>query len=52
MHTSIGSLRDEDEQGDASLLHEITRSSLSNKVWMPLLTGTMLAVRARGFKRL
>jgi hypothetical protein len=36
--------------GNERLHRLIIRSSLSNRIWMLLLTGTMLAVMAHGFK--
>jgi hypothetical protein len=57
LHSSIGELRDAMNKCNVSLReaievlrHEMTRSSLSHKVWMLLSNGAMLAVMARGFK--
>jgi hypothetical protein len=46
MHAGLAELRSADER-----LHRlIIRTSLSDKIWMLLPTGTMLAVMAHGFK--
>ena len=46
----VTELRSEMRSGDERLHRLIIRTSLSDKIWMLLLTGTMLAVMAHGFK--
>jgi hypothetical protein len=50
MLESVTELRSEMHSADERLHRLIIRTSLSDKVWMLLLTGTMLAVMAHGFK--
>jgi predicted RNase H-like nuclease (RuvC/YqgF family) len=46
----IANLRDEMRSGHERLHRLIIRTSLLDRIWMLLLTGTMLAVMAHGFK--
>jgi DNA anti-recombination protein RmuC len=46
----LAALRAEMRSGDERLHRLIIRTSLTDRIWMLLLTGTMLAVMAHGFK--
>jgi len=50
MQSGLAQLRAEMRSADEHLHRLIIRSSLSDRIWMLLLTGTMLAVMAHGFK--
>jgi chromosome segregation ATPase len=50
MHSGFAALREEMRSADDRLHRQIIRSSLTDRIWMLVLTGTMLAVMARGFK--
>jgi predicted metal-dependent enzyme (double-stranded beta helix superfamily) len=50
MHVADDGLRLEMRTGFAELRHEIMRISLSLKIWMLSIAGTLLAVMAHGFK--
>jgi hypothetical protein len=50
LHTGVATLRDEMHTSDERLHQLIIRTSLSDRIWMLSLTGTMLAVMAHGFK--
>jgi predicted RNase H-like nuclease (RuvC/YqgF family) len=50
MHGGLAELRAEMHSADERLHRLIIRTSLSDRIWMLLLTGTMLTVMAHGFK--
>jgi hypothetical protein len=50
LHSGLAAVRAEMHSGDERLHRLIIRTSLSDRIWMLVLTGTMLAVMAHGFK--
>jgi hypothetical protein len=50
VRAELAELRAEMHSGDERLHRLIIRTSLLDRIWMLLLTGTMLAVMAHGFK--
>jgi chromosome segregation ATPase len=50
LQSGLADVRAEMQSADERLHRLILRTSLSNRIWMLLLTGTMLAVMAHGFK--
>ena len=50
LHTGLADGRAEMHAGDERLHRLIIRTSLTDRIWMLTLTGTMLAVMAHGFK--
>jgi hypothetical protein len=50
LNARVAALQDEMHVSDEKLRHQMMRTSLSQKIWMLSIAGTLLAVMAHGFK--